>query len=235
MSTAMDALERRLGHVFRSRSTLRHALTHASATRNVDRNASGNVSGNNERLEFLGDRVLNLVIAGELFSAFPEEREGQLSHRCQALVRRETLAQVARELGLDHLLVTYRGVTIGDAMLEDALEAVIGALYVDGGFDVAERFVRRLFRDRLTADVPRNAKNRLQELAMGRGLGEPRYEIVSQTGPDHALEFTVRCTVNGARKGTATETWGCGKSKRTAEQQAAERMLEVMVPQRAAA
>lgn len=176
-----------------------------------------------QRLEFLGDRVLGLIIAGWLYETFPDEPEGQLNRRFTALVRRETLASVARLLSIDDLVQLEAGAAAGGArqtenVLADVCEALIGALYLDGGLVAAETFVRLHWRERLHAGpkLYRDAKTALQEWSQGRGLAVPDYDIVGRSGPDHDPEFEIEVRIEG--KGAAR---GKGHSRRDAEQAAA--------------
>lgn len=216
-------VERRIGHRFERKSLLREALTHSSAAGSGRR-----TQPNNERLEFLGDRVLGLVVAGLLIERFPAEGEGALSRRHAGLVRRETLAQVGAELELARWLVLARSEEEGGgrsnpAILADTVEAVIGALYLDGGLVAAERFVRRHWERRSAAmqAPPRDPKTALQEWAQGRGLGLPVYRVVRESGPPHAPTFEIAVTLADFPPARAS-----GSSKRVAEQAAAERLLE---------
>lgn len=218
----LSAIEERLGHRFVNRQLLREALTHSSVSGRQRR-----AKFNNERLEFLGDRVLGLLIADLLFTGYAHEGEGALSRRHAALARRETLAEIAAELEVGGWLVLARseeegGGRANPALLADGLEALIGALYLDGGLSVAETFVRRLWEMRLAAmgAPPRDAKTALQEWAQGHGLALPAYRVVRTEGPPHAPSFEVAVTVADL----APET-GAGGSKRAAEQAAAERLL----------
>ena len=168
-----------------------------------------------------------MVVAAMLYEAFPREAEGALSHRFSALVRREALADVARSLSLGRRLVLGRGEKAGGghdnpANLADACEAVIGALYIDGGLDAAERFIRRHWAPAMTADPdpPRDPKTRLQEWTQSRALGLPAYRTLSSSGPAHAPLFEVEAEVAGLGKAVAT-----GATKRAAEQDAASAVL----------
>jgi ribonuclease-3 len=218
----LAAIERRIGHRFAGKALLQEALTHSSATRSGRR-----VRRSNERLEFLGDRVLDLVIAALLFARFPGEGEGALSQRQAGLVRRETLAEIAAALGIGEWLVLARseeesGGRSNPAILADALEAVIGALFLDGGLPVAEGFIRTHWEQRLAgmAGPPRDAKTALQEWTQSRGLGLPEYRVIETSGPAHAPIFEVAASLGDLASATAT-----GASKRAAEQAAAERLL----------
>jgi ribonuclease-3 len=209
-----------LGHRFSDPSLLEQALTHRSVE------AAGRQDY--ERLEFLGDRVLALVVTEILMQSFPAEREGSLARRLAALVRQETLSEVSREIGLGAHLRLSRGEAESggrenDAILADACEAVIAAIYRDGGLEAARCFIERHWAARVLAvgAPPQDAKTALQEWAQGRGLALPSYVVVSREGPDHAPAFTVRVDVAG---GPSAE--GRGSTKRVAEQAAAHRALE---------
>ncbi len=219
LSVELLAFQGRLGHVFRKPDLLVRAVTHASigsATR-----------PDNQRLEFLGDRVLGLVMAEALLAADPEAREGQLAPRFNALVRKETCADVARGIGLGEVLKLGRSemLTGGrrkEALLGDAMEAVIAAVYQDAGFEAARALVLRLWGGRIAAVEPdaRDAKTSLQEWAQARGMPPPAYTEAGRSGPDHAPQFTVRVTLASGE--TAEATAG---SKRVAEQAAARILL----------
>lgn len=203
-----------LGHKFADASLLEGALSHPSA---------GIPGGSFERLEFLGDRVLGMAVADLLFTHYPEDPEGMLSRRLAALVRKETCAEILVELGLDGCL-RLAGDARGNRTIQgDACEALIGALYLDGGYDAARAFVERGWKERLLnpPERLRDAKTRLQEWSLARGLGVPRYETVDREGPDHAPLFTV-----AVRIGEGLEARGQGTSKRQAEMAAADRLLE---------
>ena len=209
-----------LGHGFRRPELLRQALTHPSAT---SRRKGG--AAHYERLEFLGDRVLGLVVADLLMARFPSESEGALAKRLSALVRRETLIEVATEIGLDRHLVLGVGEQDGEvngSMMADACEAVIGALYLDGGLEAARDFVVPFWTPFVEAEItpPQDAKTGLQEWAQGRGLPLPEYREVDRKGPHHDPWFTVEVTVEGHPPAS-----GEGGSKRVAEQGAAESLL----------
>lgn len=219
-----DALARQLGYSFKDISLLVRALTHGSAL------AENHIAASYQRLEFLGDRVLGLIIADMLIEAFPRADEGALARRFNALVRRETCAEVAKSLGLGrHILLgageSRSGGRHKKAILADVCEAVIGAIFRDGGFAAAREFIDRNWRERmLVAERPRrDAKTKLQEWAQGRGLGLPLYEVVSQSGPDHAPLFTVLVTVEGLDPVAAE-----GRSRRAGEQAAAAACLTAL-------
>ena len=213
-----ESLEEALGYRFASTALLALALRHPSA---------GAKAGSNQRLEFLGDRVLGMVVAAMLYEAFPREAEGALSQRYSSLVRRETLAGVARSLALGDRLTLGRsegaaGGRDNPANLADACEAVIGALYIDGGLEAAERFIRRHWTRAMNADPepPRDPKTRLQEWTQSRALGLPVYRTLSSSGPAHSPLFEVEAEVTGLGKAVAT-----GATKRAAEQGAAGALL----------
>ena len=207
-----------LGHRFSKPNLLLEALTHPSASRRRGISKRGY-----ERLEFLGDRVLGLIVAELLWRRFPDEAEGVLTRRQTELVRRETLAEIAGALGLGPCLVVSpgedaSGVRENQSVLADVCEAVIAALYLDGGLDAAARFVARWWEERLSAAgaPPRDPKTALQEWAQARGLPLPAYRTVATDGPAHRRQFTVTVEVQGVAPATAT-----GSSKRSAEAAAA--------------
>ena len=189
---------------------------------------SSSTRSDNERLEFLGDRVLGLVMAEALLEADAKATEGQLAPRFNALVRKETCAHVAREIGLGEVLKLGRSEMLSggrrkEALLGDAMEAVIAAVYSDGGFDAAKSLVLRLWGDRIKtveADA-RDAKTALQEWAQARGMTPPDYVLVGREGPDHAPVFTIE-----ARLGSGQTAMARANSKRVAEQAAAKELLD---------
>ena len=212
-----------LGHRFADGALLNEALTHAS----VAPGRRGGARHANERLEFLGDRVLGLVMATWLLELFPHEAEGALAKRYAALVRQEALADVARSISLGDYLHLSRGEdTSGGrdnaAILADACEAILGALYLEGGLEAARRFVRTHWQSRVHGEVtpPRDPKTTLQEWAQHRGLPLPEYTEAGRTGPDHAPQYTVRVEVEGQGAATAS-----GGTKRAAEKGAAAELL----------
>lgn len=218
-----------LGHDFANPALLSEALTHRSAT--AGRNRRGDARGplSNERLEFVGDRVLGLLLAEWLAERFPLEQEGQLGPRHAELVSRETLARIGTEIGFPRALTlganeSQAGVGLLANVVADAMEAAIGALYLDGGLDAARRFVRGAWA--ATVDTqrhpPKDPKTALQEKLLARGLKLPLYEVVGHSGPSHQPRFTVR--VSGA--GRSAE--GTAGSKRAAEREAAAALLEML-------
>lgn len=214
-------LQERLGHSFRDPGLLEHALTHRSAA-----DPRRRMLDSNERLEFLGDRVLGLCIAEWLAERFPQEREGDLGKRLATLCSQEVIAPIAERMGLAAALRVppsegRTGLRARATVLADALEAVLGALYLDGGLEVARTVVRREWAEAMAVDAkpPVSAKNRLQEWTLGRGLGLPEYTLVSTSGPSHAPVFVVQVSAAGR------SAEGMGENKRAAEQAAAEAWL----------
>ncbi len=219
----LAALEDKLGHRFADPALLKRALTHASAASTLS----------NERLEFLGDRVLGLVVAETLHARYPDESEGKLTVKLHALVRAEACAKVAEAVELPayvHLAGPgFDSPRARAAILSDVCEAVIAALYLDGGMVAARSFIERywaeLFDDPGQGAEMRDAKTRLQEWAQGRGLPAPAYREIVRSGPAHAPHFVIEAVVEGM----APET-GEGGSKREAEQDAAAKLLARAAP-----
>jgi ribonuclease-3 len=218
----LDTLNRRIGYNFSDTAMLRRALTHSSAR------AARHVSRDNERLEFLGDRVLGLCVAEMLMEQFPEADEGELARRFNRLVRKETCANIAQEewdLGRAMIMSGGEAVSGGrrkTTILGNACEALLGAIYLDGGFEATRAVIRRFWQPLLLeADtVPMDAKTALQEWAQGQGLPLPAYVETERAGPDHAPRFVIRVEVEGVEPAL-----GEGSSKRQAEQAAARGML----------
>lgn len=219
----LDALEHRTKHRFTDRSLLTTALTHASAV------GDGRVAAvaTYQRLEFLGDRVLGLVVATMLLEAFPEATEGELSSRLADLVRKETCAEVASDIDIGPAVIfggsrAQQRALLTVNVLGDVCEALIAAIYLDGGFAAAQRFVDANWRDRML-EAPaggRNAKSALQEWSQAAGHGTPSYEIAERTGPDHAPTFVICVRLGGLPPGC-----GEGRNRREAEQAAATTVL----------
>ncbi len=181
-----------------------------------------------ERLEFLGDRILGLIVAEMLLDAFPDEEEGPIAKRHVALVRKETLAEIAEQIGLPGKILMSPGEeTMGGrenpAITSDVCESIIAAIYKIGGIDGARRFIEPLWKPYLKREQepPRDPKTSLQEWLQGQGRPLPKYELVERSGPDHAPVFTIAVSVEGGVSKTAT-----GRSKRIAEQAAAEALLK---------
>jgi len=222
--TSSEPLLKTLGHRFADSTLLDEALTHRSA---IDRKRRAKAPHGNERLEFLGDRVLALVVAEMLLEKFPAESEGELAKRHAALVKASVLADVAREIGLgEHLVLADNERASGGAakptILADACEAVLGAIYRDGGLAPAASFVRKHWQERLEAAIkpPADAKTALQEWAQGRGLKLPEYREVGREGPAHAPKFAVEVAVQDR-----SPARGVGRTKREAERDAATKLL----------
>jgi len=214
--------EGRIGYRFTDANLLESALTHISALK-----GARNRGGSYQRLEFLGDHVLGLVISDMLYRAFPKADEGELSRRLADLVRKETCAEIGRTIDLGSAIRVgssehNAGARTRLAILADVCEAVIGAVYLDGGYKAAEQLVERLWQVRLkaTAQPLRDPKTVLQEWAQARGLPTPAYREVSRSGPDHSPEFRVSVQLPAFAPAE-----GSGRSKRAAEQAAAAAML----------
>lgn len=206
----------RLQHKAKDPSLFEMALTHSSAR-----------GDNYERLEFLGDRVLGLVIARWLYERFPSEPEGKLSQRYNMLVARETCGEVGRDLGLPALIRLGKqaredGANWSENVVGDVVEAVIGALFLEAGFETAEAFIRKTWAPLIEEQrrAPKHPKSALQELAASRDLPNPDYEIISRTGAHHAPRFTVRVSIR-----TLGEAEAEGSSKQEAETEAAKALL----------
>ena len=218
-------LEGRLGHRFGDPDRLTRALTHPSWAREHG-------SDDYERLEFLGDSVLGLLVAEYVHEQFPDRPEGQLTRMKVSVVHGGALAQTARELGVGEALLMGHGAAQAgesdrDSVLEAAMEALVGAVYLDGGLEAARGVVSRcmgpLLRPEALEGLLSDAKTRLQELTQAGGLGLPVYRLIAQTGPDHDRVFTVEAAVDGVVRGV-----GSGGSKRQAETLAAAQALEAL-------
>lgn len=211
------ALQEKMGCRIEGSPRLDAALTHSST----------GADANYERLEFLGDRVLGLVMAEILYNAFPGESEGGLAKRHAALVQGKTLADIAREIDLGSVMILSAaerasGGAANENILSDGLEALIGALYLDEGLDFCRGAIERLWGGRVKVmnEAPQDPKTALQEWAQGRGLPLPAYELVKREGPDHAPAFEVKVAVNGFAPQAAR-----GPSIRAAEKEAARLLL----------
>ena len=219
MAANLDELQDLLGHTFTNVDLLTQALRHASTTEQR--------TNSNERLEFLGDRVLGLVMAEMLYAQFPNEEEGELARRFAGLTSRDTLARVGDGFALMDLVRTQAvdaetSARSHDSVVADTLEAILGALYLDGGLDIAAAFIQTRWADLVNEDIkpPKDAKTALQEWAQGRALGLPKYDILGREGPDHAPTFTIKVTVKNNGEGV-----GKGSSRRAAEQDAAAKLM----------
>lgn len=213
-----EEIARRIGHSFKDRALLRHALTHASSQRKHD---------HYERLEFLGDRVLGLIVAEYLFKTYPKHREGLMSARHSQLVRGDICAEAGRTLALSDFIVIgqggrNKGLSVNATIMGDVVEALIAAIYLDGGLEAARQFIFQNWRPFLDSSTTalKDAKTFLQEWALSRALPIPAYGVISREGPEHAPSFVVAVQVAGREP-----THGKGGSKRMAEQDAAARFL----------
>jgi ribonuclease-3 len=223
----LPSLSKKLGHKFTKPELLRLALRHSSLS-------IGGPDGSNERYEFLGDRVFGLVIAEILLNYFPSENEGDIAKRHTALVRKESLARVARTIELGSFIEMSEGEEKSGgrqnpSVLSDCCEAVIAALYIDGGLDIASRFIVNHWSKMIeeTPNPPKDNKTALQEWAQGRGLPVPNYIEVSRDGPAHRPVFIIEASLEGHGSVQAT-----GKSKQKAEQMSARLLLEELTNDR---
>jgi ribonuclease-3 len=211
--SSFEKLEKQLGHKFKDKDILSQALTHSSTGEDKDY----------ERLEFLGDRVLGLVIARFLYDKFPDEAEGDLAKRLAALVQGELLADIATEMELGNYIVfssaeAQAGGARNENILSDVFEALVGALYIDSGFEKCRALIESLWADKFDKmkTPPQHPKTLLQEWAQGKGLPLPVYKILEQHGPDHAPLFDVQLSVKGYEPLIAQ-----GRSRQEAEKEAA--------------
>lgn len=220
---SLDALEAILGHTFKDEELLQVALTHRSRAAN-----------NYERLEFLGDSILGFVIAEQLYQRYPEETEGKLSRMRASLVRKETLAQLSKKLGLGEYLRLGEGELKSGgfqraSILADVFESVIGALYLDAGLAQAREFIERNFADLLQDISPartfKDPKSRLQEAMQKRSMSLPDYKIVATSGVQHKQNFTVLCQLNELPHSATANA----STRRLAEQKAAELVLKQLL------
>lgn len=219
-----SALAARIGHEFSDPSLLERALTHVSALPNGQ--AQRRIDSY-QRLEFLGDRVLGLAVSAMLFRQFPEAEEGELSRRLADLVRKEACAEVARDWDVGEVLQLGEGEALTggaakSAILGDVCEAILGAIFVDAGFEAARAVVEKFFHHKMLNPVRplRDPKTALQEWAQARGLPPPNYRQTGRLGPDHAPIFIIEAAVNGFEPVAAQ-----GSSKRFAEQASAQKFL----------
>ena len=209
-----------LDYQFKNNRLLEEALTHASARK------SSKV--NNERLEFLGDRVLGLVIAEELLRKNPNSTEGEIATYYNSLVKKETCSFIAKEIGLENLLTLGKSVKRTndrqkDKILGNAIEALIGAIFLDSGFEISKQLVLKVWRKQIdiVRDIEAHAKTALQEFLQSKGQEPPTYKQISRTGPDHDPDFCVEVVL-----GSGLNAIGSGSTKRMAETKAAEQILE---------
>ena len=221
MVKPLKDFQNKIGYIFKDESLLRIALTHSSTGKKE----------NYERLEFLGDRVLGLVIASLLFEKFPEEPEGDLAKRLASLVQGETLAELSKQIALGNYIVLSNaerdaGGATNDHILADVFESVIGAIYRDGGLEPCRVLIETQWKDTFHTmkKPPQHPKTALQEWAQGQGIPLPNYEITDQSGPDHAPVFEVRLTVKGHAPMIAQ-----GRTRAEAEKQAAEEFMKELL------
>lgn len=219
-----SVLEGNIGHKFAEQALLERALTHISA---ISGGTAQNRSHSYQRLEFLGDHVLGLVVSDMLYREYPRANEGELSQRLADLVRKETCAEIGREMGLGPELKlgaseSHAGGRARVTILGDACEALIGAVYIDGGYQAAQKTIELFWKDRMDRPLRslRDSKTMLQEWAQARGLPTPSYSELSRTGPQHNPKFKVAVTLPNRPPAE-----GIGPSKRAAEQAAAAEML----------
>ncbi|HEX3220830.1 MAG TPA: ribonuclease III [Candidatus Limnocylindria bacterium] len=226
---SLTDLPERLGIPIHDPETIRQAFVHSSFFNENPRS----VSGHNERLEFLGDAVIGLIVSRLLYERYPDEDEGSLTARRASLVNRDALAALALEVGLDRYLLLGRGESeAGGAsrpsLLAAAFEAVAGAVFLSEGLDATRGWLRRVFAEALPGpeedEPPKSAKSRLQEWSQREHRVKPHYELVSTTGPAHDQTFTVAAFLRGRRLAT-----GSGSSRQRAEEQAARAALEVLL------
>ena len=225
---AVAALVDRIGHAFNDPALLERALTHSSVGEGADK-AAGKPARHNERLEFLGDRVLGLLVAQRLHNDYPAADEGELSSRLHALVDKHACGRVGERLKVGDALRLSPGETKSggrrkEGVVADAVEALLAAVFLDGGLDAARAMFDRAWAEELTTTAPRalnNPKSTLQEWAQGQGRPLPAYRVVGQTGSDHAPTFTVEISIEGVEPLTAP-----GRSRQDAEKSAAMAMLQ---------
>lgn len=218
----LEKLCQSIGYDFLEKSLLEQALTHRSAS-----------ASNNERLEFLGDALLGMIIADALYQKFPKATEGEMSRLRASMVKKETLSEIALELDLGQYLLLGSGELKSGgfrraSILADTVEAIFGAIYLDAGFDSIQMTILALYKNRLdkivSSDIGKDPKTSLQEYLQSRDLALPGYDVLAIKGPAHAQFFKVRCMVESMDK----ETFGQGGSRRKAEQDAASNMLVIL-------
>jgi len=227
-SADLKALETKINYQFQERSLLSSALTHASSISQTKKTGQS-PDEDNERLEFLGDRVLGLSISAVLIKLYPESPEGDLARRYNNLVRRQTCTEVAKNLDLGKYLILSAGEERSggrtkSTILANAMEALLGAIFLDGGYAAADEMIKTFWQEKITEgeQIELDAKTALQEWAQGQGFDLPQYTNLNRTGPDHDPMFETKVTVEGIGDGV-----GKGPSKRIAEQMAAKNLLEI--------
>ena len=212
MKIDYSKLEKKIGYKFKNRNLLVQSLTHKSF----------NKMNNNEKIEFLGDRVLGLVIAKKLLEIYPEEKEGILDKKYASLVNKKTCLEIAKSINLQNYILIFnprnRSVTIEDKVISDSCEALIGAIYLDRGFNITEKIILELWREKIKESVITqiDAKTKLQEFSLKKFKRLPIYKIISNTGPRHKPVFRVAVKLLNTKFFN-----GEGKSKKEAEQNAA--------------
>lgn len=223
-SEMLSALEDRVGYSFTNKELLQRALSHRSAVTDLN---------SYERLEFLGDRVLGLVLAERLYLSFDSAHQGELTKRFHAQAQQSALAAFARKIGLQDFVITEKGSQLNerDSVLSDIVEAIIAAIYLDAGPEKGMSAAARFILANLDWQAPLvahqdNPKSSLQEYSDGRGLGLPIYEELSREGPEHALQFTVRVSITSGH-----EAVGEGRNKKAAEFNAARSLLKILMDQ----
>lgn len=222
----IQGLEEKIGYRFQDKELLKNAVTHSSYIKE-----NGRSEKSNERLEFLGDAFFDAIIGEALYKIFPQKEEGFLSRTRAALVCEKSLAMAAAELGIGEYLLLGNGEEKGggrhrESILADTMEAIMGAVYLDGGFEAVKAVVLDIFKDAIDDArhgkyVITDYKTALQEKLQGKGITDIKYVLVKESGPDHNKTFQVRLEVDGR-----PETSGIGKNKKQAEQRAAEAMME---------
>jgi len=216
--SSLEKLQSALGHQFKNISLLRQALAHRSIFL---------ADLSYERLEFLGDRVLGLILANRLFLEFDNDDQGKLTKRFHAQAQQSKLYEIALKLELQYYIVAEKGKGLATqpSIMADVVESLIAALYLDSGLEVVERFILRYWK--LDGDVPQdiqhNPKSALQEWSEAKGLGLPSYELMHKTGPDHQAYFTTKVTIEGFQPSTGT-----GTSKKLSEQDAARQFINFL-------
>ena len=220
-----EKLEKTIGYSFLKKELLEQALTHSSYS---NENGGGH-QGSNERMEFLGDAVLELVSSVYLFERYPEVTEGELTRKRASMVCEPSLAYCAKQIGLgDYLLLgngeDQNGGRFRDSVVSDALEALIGAVYLDGGFDPARALIlKHILEAQKESELFRDSKTQLQEYVQGKGLPQISYKMTGESGPDHNKVYTAVCMIGEEETGSGT-----GHTKKAAEQEAARISLEVL-------
>ncbi|SVD38525.1 uncharacterized protein METZ01_LOCUS391379, partial [marine metagenome] len=217
MSINVSALEKKIGISFKNKNILIRSLTHKSFN-SVD---------NNEKLEFLGDRVLGLIISKKLLEIFPKDKEGALDKKLASLVNRKKCCEISKNFGLENYLITgnvkSKKKKIEDRIISDACESLIGAIYLDQGINIAEKFIFRFWKNDITLDMTNqiDSKTKLQEYSLKKFKTLPKYKLFSNTGPHHKPIFKIGVTVQNSKIYYAT-----GNSKKDAEQKAANLFLK---------